>query len=168
MKRVIVSESAGFCFGVKRSVELAETMLSGGGECWSLGQLIHNDDVVHRLREKGLHVAASPEEIPDGARVIIRSHGVGREAYEFLRAKHAEVIDATCPKVSHIHKIAEKASNEGRTVIVIGAADHTEVRGICGWCGESRVFPDAESLEKWLCDNPENRNMLENVHEDHI
>ena len=156
MKRLIVSESAGFCFGVKRSVELAETMLAGGGECWSLGQLIHNDDVVHRLKEKGLHVAASMEEIPEGSRVIIRSHGVGREAYARLREKHAEVIDATCPKVSHIHKIVEKASGEGRTVIVIGAADHTEVRGICGWCGDSLVFPDAESLAQWLEQDPAN------------
>ena len=76
MKEIILAESAGFCFGVSRSVQLAEKMLSEGGDCYSLGHLIHNNDVVQKFKEQGLHVVQTPEEVPEGSRVIIRAHGV--------------------------------------------------------------------------------------------
>ena len=87
MKEILLAESAGFCFGVSRSVRLAEEMLAGGGECYSLGHLIHNNDVVERFREQGLHVVHSPEEVPEGARVIIRAHGVSMAVEEALRSR---------------------------------------------------------------------------------
>ena len=79
MREVILAESAGFCFGVQRSVELAEKLLDEGGVCYSLGQLIHNDDVVRHFQDRGMQVVDTPEQVPEGASVIIRAHGVSRE-----------------------------------------------------------------------------------------
>lgn len=158
MKKLYVSESAGFCFGVSRSVKLAEEMLQKNDrQCFSLGELIHNDSVVGKLREEGLSIAAKAEEIPPDSRVIIRSHGIPKSEYLVLEEKGAEIVDATCPKVKNIHKIAEEASFNGRIPIIIGAKEHPEVVGICGWCSGSKVFANSGELLKWLNETDENR-----------
>ncbi|MDO4974316.1 MAG: bifunctional 4-hydroxy-3-methylbut-2-enyl diphosphate reductase/30S ribosomal protein S1 [Eubacteriales bacterium] len=153
MRELRVAESAGFCFGVQRSVEMAEKLL-GAGPCLSLGQLIHNEDVVRALCEKGMRVVDSPEEVRPGERVLIRAHGVAESVYETLRAAGAEVTDATCPKVKAIHTIVRRAREEGRFVIVIGMRQHPEVAAICGWCGEHAVFENRQELQEWLDSNP--------------
>ena len=153
MREIRVAKSAGFCFGVGRAVDLAEKALETG-ECWSLGDIIHNRDVVERLARLGLRVVESPEELPDGARVLIRSHGVSRAVYEQLRAKHAEIIDATCLRVAKIHDIVRDASAEGKLIVVIGEPTHPEVMAICGWCGESVVLRDAAEVADWWKNNP--------------
>ena len=150
-----VAKSAGFCFGVSRSVELAEKLLKDG-PCKSLGPLIHNDDVVGKLAEMGLSVVESPEQVGPGDRVLIRSHGVSKAVEDALRAAGAEVNDATCPNVSRIHRIVSEASARGRQVLVIGTRDHPEVRAICGRCESPVVVADAEELEAWLNQNVEN------------
>ncbi|MBQ3211550.1 MAG: bifunctional 4-hydroxy-3-methylbut-2-enyl diphosphate reductase/30S ribosomal protein S1 [Oscillospiraceae bacterium] len=153
MKELILAESAGFCFGVSRSVELAEKLLEEHGECASLGQLIHNEDVVNKLKAQGLHVISKPTEVQPGENVIIRAHGVSRQVYEQLSKGGAVVTDATCPKVKAIHTIVSRASEEGRFVIIIGMRKHPEVEAICGWCGEHAVFEKASELEQWLDEN---------------
>ena len=90
MKKIIVAKSAGFCFGVSRSVDMAQELLKEG-EAYSLGQLIHNDDVVNRLASMGMKLINSPEELPEGERVIIRSHGVSKEIYDKLAQRSAPV-----------------------------------------------------------------------------
>ena len=149
MREIKVAKTAGFCFGVARAVEMAEEALKEG-PCWSLGDIIHNGDVVAKLASMGLRSANSIEELPDGARVIIRSHGVPREAYERLQEKGCTVIDATCLRVRHIHEIVSRASEEGKLVLVIGEPEHPEVRAICGWCDRSEVLSSPEDAEKWL------------------
>ena len=114
MKELIVAKSAGFCFGVSRSVKMAEEMLAAEQNCYSLGELIHNDDVVRHLQSEGLTVVDGPEQIPPGASVIIRSHGVSRAEFEAVQRTGATVYDATCPKVKRIHEIVAEASAEGR------------------------------------------------------
>ncbi len=114
MRELRVAESAGFCFGVQRSVELAEKLLAEHGACASLGELIHNEDVVRKLSEKGMRVIADPEEARDGEQVLIRAHGVSPERIRSLEERGAIVTDATCPKVKAIHKIVSRASEEGR------------------------------------------------------
>ncbi len=136
MKTLRVAESAGFCFGVQRSVELAEKLLDEYGACASLGELIHNEDVVRSLETKGMRVIASPEEAKAGEQVLIRAHGVSPERIAGLEAQGACVTDATCPKVKAIHKIVSRASEEGRFVLIIGMKHHPEVEASCGWCGE--------------------------------
>ena len=151
MKEVILAESAGFCFGVKRSVELAEQMLDGGGACYSLGELIHNDDVVRHFRERGLHVVETPEEVPIGA----KANGVSMDVEARLRARTGQVVDSTCPMVLRIHKLVREASAEHRQVVVIGTASHPEVVAICGCCENARVFEDAQALDAYLEKHPE-------------
>ena len=155
MRELRVAKTAGFCFGVSRSVEMAEKLLAEEGHCLSLGQLIHNEDVVKALSDKGMRVIASPEEVKPGDKVLIRAHGVAESVYDSLREAGAEITDATCPKVTAIHTIVRRAREEGRFVIVIGMRHHPEVEAICGWCGEHEVFENAAELGLWLDKNPE-------------
>ncbi len=155
MKKLIVAESAGFCFGVSRSVDMAEKLIAEYGGCASLGELIHNEDVVAALTEKGMRVIHSPAEVQAGEHVLIRAHGAAPEIYEELTAAGAVLCDATCPKVKAIHRIVANAKAEGRFTIIIGMHDHPEVRAICGWCGEHAVFENAAEVEKYLENHPE-------------
>ena len=152
MSRVILAKSAGFCFGVSRSVELAEGQLALG-PCKCLGPLIHNQDVVDRLAARGMAVIASPEEAAAGERVLIRSHGAPKAVVDELERRGAQVVDATCPFVARIHKIVSAASANGRQALVIGTAGHAEVEAICGWCSGAVVVSGAEELEKWLSED---------------
>ena len=155
MRELRVALSAGFCFGVSRSVDMAEKLLKERGSCASFGELIHNEDVVRRLEAGGLRVIQKPDELEAGEHVLIRAHGVSREIYERLEKAGGEVADATCPKVKAIHTIVSRAAAEGRFVIIIGMPKHPEVEGICGWCGEHAVFENSQDLEIWLDKNTE-------------
>ncbi|MBQ5522628.1 MAG: bifunctional 4-hydroxy-3-methylbut-2-enyl diphosphate reductase/30S ribosomal protein S1 [Oscillospiraceae bacterium] len=155
MKQFLVAESAGFCFGVRRSVEMAESVLARFGSCLSYGELIHNDDVVSALQEKGMRVIASPSEAGSGDRVIIRAHGVSSSVIDYLEAAGAEVVDATCPRVKHIHRIVSRAAEEGQYVLVIGMRNHPEVEAICGWCGACSVIESEEEASAWAQLHPD-------------
>ncbi len=156
--RAEVAKTAGFCFGVRRAVDLA------GQEAkkrpiYAYGELIHNSHEIRRLEQCGVHTAHSIDDIPDGAPVLIRAHGVAKAVYERFREKGCEIFDATCPFVSRIHRIAERESGAGRLVVIIGTPGHPEVEGIQGWCRESLVFDGPEALvnalksHKWDFDN---------------
>ena len=125
----MLAEHAGFCFGVRRAVETAER----SAPAITLGPIIHNPQVVESLRRLRVISAEDIAQIPEGARTVIRSHGIGRAAYESLRRKGCEIIDATCPFVQRIHDMARAASEAGTPLIVIGEAEHPEVQGILGW-----------------------------------
>lgn len=160
--RVIYAKTAGFCYGVERAVELAEKAADGGA-CYTLGPLIHNEQAVSKLREKGVSEAAGTDDVPDGSLVIIRSHGVTEKDMDALREKGCEIIDATCPNVSRIHKIVKEACQRGRKPIVIGSASHPEVVAICGWCKGALVFKGSSELGDWLNSSPENRDIALSV-----
>ena len=153
MKEIRLAESAGFCFGVSRSVDMAEKLISEKGACASYGQLIHNEDVVARLAARGLRVVNQPQELKPGETVLIRAHGVAKEVYAQLERAGGEIVDATCPKVKAIHTIVSRAADEGRFVIIIGMPNHPEVEGICGWCGSHKVFENSQELALWLDKN---------------
>ncbi|MBQ6374198.1 MAG: 4-hydroxy-3-methylbut-2-enyl diphosphate reductase, partial [Clostridia bacterium] len=125
----MLARHAGFCFGVRRAVETAERY----APAVTLGPIIHNPQVVSSLGERGVVSVDALSDVPGGARVVIRSHGISRAAYEALRANGCEIIDATCPFVARIHDMARSASAQGLPLIVIGEAQHPEVRGILGW-----------------------------------
>ena len=148
MERFIVAKSAGFCFGVSRSVDMAQKMLEDG-KAYSLGQLIHNDDVVEYLSKRGLKVIDSPDMLPDGGRVLIRSHGVSKAIYDELHGKNAIIIDATCPKVKRIHELVSEAQRDGRFVAIIGMHGHPEVEAVKGWCTDCVICENAEQLQQW-------------------
>lgn len=146
MKELIVAKSAGFCFGVSRSVKMAEEMLAECGRCRSFGELIHNADVVSSLEEKGLRVIDDPSELTADDAVIVRSHGITRSLFQALTDTGAKVVDATCPRVKHIHNLVSEASAEGRQPVIVGARQHPEVQAICGWCENPMVAENADEL----------------------
>jgi len=133
---VVLAKSSGFCFGVKRAVDRVYEQLAENKKIYTYGPIVHNDDVVADLEEKGVKVLNTKEELTEFTEgsVVIRAHGVPKEIYEIMEQKNIECIDATCPFVKRIHKIVEKESAEGRRIIVIGNAKHPEVEGIRGWC----------------------------------
>ncbi len=134
--RVELAKTAGFCFGVERAVNLVYTESEKSSSVYTFGPIIHNEEVVNDLANKGVKVINTVEEISnlDGETVIIRSHGVSKDIYDIIRAKGLKIVDATCPFVRKIHKIVTKQCEEGRDIIIIGNNSHPEVEGIKGWC----------------------------------
>ena len=149
-----IAKEAGFCYGVKRAVEIAQREAAAAGGCWCLGNLIHNQRETGRLEALGLKKAVTAEDIPDGATVIIRSHGEPDSVYQRLEEKGCRIVDATCPNVARIHKLVREAAARGRIPIVFGDGKHPEVRGICGSAPGVLVFKDGEELEDWLEKSP--------------
>ena len=147
---VIVAKTAGFCFGVERAVnQVYDQIKNENGPIYTLGPIIHNEEVVRDLEEKGVQVINSKEELEalkEGV-VVIRSHGVGREIYELLERQGLELVDATCPFVKKIHKIVREQCEAGRRVIIVGNEHHPEVEGIKGWGNEYTLA--VESLEEF-------------------
>ena len=147
-----VAETAGFCFGVERAVnQVYDQIKNENGPIYTLGPIIHNEEVVRDLEEKGVKVLNSENEIltlTEGT-VIIRSHGVGKHIYDMLKAQGVQIVDATCPFVKKIHRIVQEQNLQGRRVIIIGDEPHPEVEGIKGW-GDARtmVVKNEEQMEK--------------------
>ena len=139
-----LAQSAGYCFGVKRAIELAEK----NAPACSLGPLIHNQDAVSELESRGIHAVESASALPVGGKVVVRSHGLGQSELEELKAAH-EVIDATCPFVRAIHVMVQNAARQGQSVIVCGQREHPEVKGILGWAGSKAcVVADPEEARR--------------------
>ena len=147
---VNLAKTAGFCFGVRRAVDKVYEE-AGKEQVYTYGPIIHNSEVVSDLEQRGIKVLHSREElekISEGT-VIIRSHGVAKDIYELIRQKGLHLVDATCPFVLKIHRIVEKASAEGKQILIIGSAEHPEVEGIRGWCSKDvHVISDAEGLSE--------------------
>lgn len=145
--KIFVAKTAGFCFGVDRAIKIVYNKLDNRNNIVTLGPIIHNRNVVDDLKAKGV-VPAELDEVREGQTVIIRSHGVGRDVYDILEQKGAEVVDATCPYVAKIHRIAQERSEEGYIVLIAGDGEHPEVMGIRGHCkGESYVFNSCDDFE---------------------
>lgn len=132
------ARSAGFCFGVRRALKLADQALERYGEVCSLGELIHNPSVVAGLREKGVDVINDLNEAR-GRPVLIRSHGVAPGVFKSAQAQGLAIIDATCPFVKRVQELAEDLSQNGYQVVICGSVEHPEVRGILGWTGYKAV-----------------------------
>jgi len=154
--RVIQAQSAGFCYGVERAVRMAEEAAAAGG-CVMLGSIIHNDSVVRRLETLGARQVQSAEEVQSGETVLIRAHGEPVETYRTLEARGARVLDATCPHVLRIHRLVERAEQEGRTPLIIGEDHHPEVIAAASRSSRSVVLGSAEELAEWLAAVPTRR-----------
>lgn len=145
--KVVTAKSAGFCFGVKRAVEqVYEQVETGRKPIYTYGPIIHNEEVVKDLEERGVTVIDGREQlekITEGT-VIIRSHGVGKEIYGICEKNGLTLVDATCPFVKKIHRIVERESLAGNDIVIIGNATHPEVEGIRGWCPYGAVVIENE------------------------
>lgn len=155
--RVILAETAGFCFGVDRAVNMAYELANSGARAATLGQLIHNSLVTDDLAAKGVRIISSPAEAQRGETVIIRAHGVAAEVYDELKGTGAEICDATCPFVKKIHRIVAENSGEDTEVFIAGDPNHPEVIGIKGHCrGEVNIFNSEAELDEIIKNDSEN------------
>lgn len=148
MKKVIIADNAGFCFGVKRAMNMAweELISNKDKKVYALGPLIHNKQAVSKYEEKGLITVDSMEQIEDGnLEMVIRSHGVAKKIYDEAEIRKIDIIDTTCPFVKKIHQIVNKNYKEGKQVLVLGDKDHPEIIGINGWCMDKAII--AKTLE---------------------
>lgn len=137
---IILAKTAGFCFGVNNAIKIAEDLQNSGGVINTMGPLIHNDQVVNELKEKGIGIISDIGEAPEGSKVIIRAHGVAPEIYEEAEKRNIEIIDATCPYVKKIHKLVRNMREDGCTIVIAGDRNHPEVKGVNGWCGNSALI----------------------------
>ena len=148
-----LAEYAGFCFGVKRAVETVYEQAQSGKTIYTYGPIVHNEEVVRNLSEMGVVVVEGKEalEALESGSVIIRAHGVPEEIYHILERKKLECIDATCPFVKKIHRIVEKAGEEGEHIVIVGNPTHPEVEGIVGWCrGPVTVVETTDEAESFI------------------
>ena len=144
--RVEVARYAGICYGVERALNLAGEAAESGATVHTLGPLIHNPQAVAALRERGVEVANTLDEAPEGT-LVIRSHGVVPAIIDAARDKGLNVVDATCPHVSKAHEAAEELKRGGYTVVIVGEAEHPEVEGIMAHAGgEALVVSSAGEL----------------------
>lgn len=152
---VIVAKNSGFCFGVKRAVDMVYSQI-GHGNIYTFGPVIHNEEVIKDLENNGVKVINSVEEaaeVPKGT-VIIRAHGVPAHIYSGLLSLGHEVVDATCPFVLKIHNIVKEAAAKGEFIVIIGDEKHPEVQGIMGAAvGRCAVIDTEEKAEKFIADS---------------
>ena len=159
MSKIYVAESAGFCFGVKRAVDTVYELAENKKNIYTYGPIIHNEQVVGDLKNKGVNVISSLEEATgsEPGTIVIRSHGIGQQINDALSATGLEVVDATCPFVKRIHDIVREASDAGEEILILGSADHPEVEGIMGWChGPVQVVDSIDAAKDYcpLTDRP--------------
>ncbi|MCQ2547410.1 MAG: bifunctional 4-hydroxy-3-methylbut-2-enyl diphosphate reductase/30S ribosomal protein S1 [Clostridia bacterium] len=155
MAEIIKSKYIGFCFGVKEAIRKAEQLAEAKDEneiIYTFGPLIHNQAVISELEDIGVKSVESLEGL-EGATCIIRSHGQTKDFYEKAKTCNIKLVDATCPFVAKIHKLVEKAYEDGKQIIIIGDKNHPEVIGINGWCENSAfIVNSAEDLADFESD----------------
>lgn len=148
--KVELAKSAGFCFGVEKAVNTVyEEAKKGNDIVYTLGPIIHNEEVVKDMKKRGVEAVKIEDlsSLPKGT-VIIRSHGVSREIFNFVKRSGHRVVDATCPFVKKIHAIVSVQSGKGKTVVIIGNPEHPEVMGIRGW-GDENTYA-VENIEQFV------------------
>ncbi|QQS40160.1 MAG: 4-hydroxy-3-methylbut-2-enyl diphosphate reductase [Acidobacteriota bacterium] len=134
--RVLLADEYGFCFGVERAVDMVEESLSKNETVRTLGPLIHNEQEMERLGAKGVSTINEPVQIGRGETAVIRAHGVTPQVQAELQEKASKVVDATCPFVTRVQRLASRAAEENRHVIVVGNPDHPEMIGVKGYAPE--------------------------------
>ena len=138
---VSVAKTAGFCFGAKRAVDTVEEQLRQGKKVYTYGPIIHNEEVVQDFEKRGVRILYPEDEweTVEKGTIVIRSHGITKEEQEKLSAYGFEIVDATCPFVKKVHKIAEEQSLAGRKIVIIGDENHPEVIASRSWIGRAHV-----------------------------
>ncbi|MDE5996375.1 MAG: bifunctional 4-hydroxy-3-methylbut-2-enyl diphosphate reductase/30S ribosomal protein S1, partial [Eubacterium sp.] len=145
--QIKLAETAGFCFGVDRAVNLVYELVQNGEKVCTLGPIIHNQQLVDDLSARGVKTIASPDECESGYKIVVRTHGVEKSVIDDIESRNIPYVNATCPFVLKIHKIVEK-QNADTITLIAGDVNHPEVKGIRSFCkGESFVFKNEEELQ---------------------
>lgn len=144
--KVILANTAGFCFGVKRAVDMVYQEAEQQASVYTYGPIIHNEEVVNDLQKRGVRVIRDIEELKQvhSGSIVIRSHGVEKQVYDIIQEQGLKLVDATCPFVLKIHKIVREESEKGSRIVIIGSNDHPEVEGIKGWCKTPPIVVERE------------------------
>lgn len=145
--KVIVAKSSGFCPGVRNAINMAEKTLAKEKNVHSLGEIIHNKDVVQKLADAGLKIADKVEKIKSGT-VIIRSHGATAAQIKKIEDKGLKIVNATCVLVKRVQKIAKLLHNQGYKVVIIGDKDHPEVQAVIGSAPDISVVGNRDDISK--------------------
>lgn len=145
--KVLVAEKCGFCPGVRTAINLAKKTLENQKIVYSLGPIIHNEDVVRQLAGSGLHPVSGIGDIPEGT-VLIRSHGATSAELDEIKHKGLDIVDATCVLVKRVQKIACQLHDEGYHVVIIGDKDHPEVKAVVGSAPDVEVVGNEGDLDK--------------------
>ena len=145
--KIKVAKSAGFCWGVKRAVNIAVNSIGKTKKTYCLGELIHNKREVERLKKLGMEFIEDMEKLESGNTVVIRSHGVSPKVMDFLKRKGLNIVDATCPFVKDVHDKVIKLEKEGYPVLILGNPNHPEVIGIAGHVKEPMIINSIEEIE---------------------
>ncbi len=145
--QVLLADEYGFCFGVERAVEMVEEAISEGDTVRALGPLIHNDQEMSRLAAQGVATISEPVQIQRNQTAVIRAHGVTPQVEAELREKASKVVDATCPFVTKVQKLASRAAAQNRHVVIVGNPEHPEMIGVFGYAPEHAfVVKDAAEV----------------------
>lgn len=155
--QVLLANEYGFCFGVERAVEMVEKAIGEGQTVRALGPLIHNEQEMQRLAHEGVTTISEPVQIGRLETAVIRAHGVTPEVQKELEDKAANVVDATCPFVTRVQKLAARAAAKDRHVVIVGSPDHPEMIGVRGYAPNHAFIVRDESEVASL---PELRNPL--------
>jgi (E)-4-hydroxy-3-methyl-but-2-enyl pyrophosphate reductase len=146
--QVLLADEFGFCFGVERAVEMVEKALGEGDTVRTLGPLIHNAQEMERLEAEGVATISEPVQIKRSETAVIRAHGVTPQVEAELREKAAKVVDATCPFVTKVQRLASRAASQDRHVVVVGSPEHPEMVGVQGYApSHAFVVRDAEEVK---------------------
>ena len=135
--KVLLADEYGFCFGVERAVEMVEEAVAAGETVRSLGPLIHNKQEMQRLAHDGVTAISEPVQIGRGETAVIRAHGVTPEVQKELEDLASKVVDATCPFVTRVQRLAARAAAKNRHVVVVGDPDHPEMIGVKGYAPDN-------------------------------
>ncbi|MCK5759069.1 MAG: bifunctional 4-hydroxy-3-methylbut-2-enyl diphosphate reductase/30S ribosomal protein S1 [Clostridiales bacterium] len=155
MVKIETTRSAGFCFGVANAVEIANEVLDEFGEAYATGELIHNNIVMEKLKNKGLKVVPVSSKIPEGGHFIVRAHGEPPGSYESARLRKLIIHDATCSYVHHIQDLVKQLHGEAKKIIIFGNPEHPEIIGINGYCSNTAIIiNDLEGIDE-IKDNGE-------------
>jgi 4-hydroxy-3-methylbut-2-en-1-yl diphosphate reductase len=148
MPEIEKADKTGFCFGVKRAIDILEKVARERGQVETLGAVVHNQQVLHKLSELGVSVVKDSADIK-GDTIVTSSHGVSPELEESLRVRNIKVVSTTCHNVDRAQKAAQKLAESGFYVIVFGDANHPEVKGILGWAkGKGIATTDEKAIVK--------------------
>lgn len=161
---ILLAKDMGFCWGVRRAIDIMEHAAEEHGELISVGPIVHNPQVVQDLESKGVRtgIEAADNTVP----IAITAHGVGPQVLDDVKATGAEIIDGTCPIVTRSQRWARRMAEQGFTVLVFGDPEHREVRGVLGWAGDKAVslrdgdplpdpFPNRVALISQTTQSPE-------------
>lgn len=142
---IIVAKNSGFCYGVKRALQLAlATQSKKSANIYTWGELIHNPEVTRKLEARGIKVATSLSQLKPGDTVIIRSHGVSPAVYQKLRKKKIKIVDATCPIVKEIQQTVQRLSHQAGQLIIVGNRNHPEIQGLVGYSRHKALVVENE------------------------